>query len=32
MRDTLSSVSHDSIMLCSRDENNNIVKIYDELK
>lgn len=32
MRDILSSVSHDSIMLCSRDENKNIVKIYDELK
>lgn len=32
MRDTLISVPHDhnSIMLCSRDENKNILKIYDE--
>lgn len=32
MIDKLSSVSHDSIILCSRDENNNILKIYDEFK
>lgn len=32
MCDTLRSVSHDSIILCSRDENKNIIKIYDEFK
>lgn len=29
MRDILISVQHDSIILCSRDENKNILKIYD---
>lgn len=29
MRDTLRSVPHNSIILCSRDENKNILKIYD---
>lgn len=32
MRDTLKSVAHNSIILCSRDENKNILKIYDEFK
>lgn len=32
MQHTLKSVSHDSIILCSRDEDNNIIKIYDEFK
>lgn len=32
MRDTLNKISvpHDSIILCSRDEDKNILKIYDE--
>lgn len=32
MRDNLISVPHDSIILCSRDENKNILKIYDEFQ
>lgn len=32
MRDILRTVSHDSIILCSRDENKNILKIYDEFE
>lgn len=31
-RDTFKSVPHDSIILCSRDENKNIVKIYDRFE
>lgn len=31
MRDTLISVPHDSIILCSRDEDKNILKIYDRV-
>lgn len=32
MCDTLKSVAHDSIILCSRDENKNIIKIYDKFE
>lgn len=32
MREFLESVSHDSIILCSRDEDKNILKIYDEFE
>ena len=32
MRDILTSVPHDSFILCSRDENKNILKIYDEFE
>lgn len=31
MRDTLPDL-HDSIILCSRDENKNILKIYDKFE
>lgn len=32
MADILRDAPHDSIMLCSRDDNKNIIKIYDEFK
>lgn len=32
MQHTLNSVSHDPIILCARDENKNIVKIYDKFE
>ena len=32
MCDTLVSVSHDSIILCSRDESKNILKIYNKFE